>query len=79
MDWRPHIERNPKVMMGKPVIKGTRITVELIIERLAGGSSEEDLRASYPHLKSEQIRAALAYAADSLKTDELLFHDGHAA
>lgn len=62
MQWRNQIERNPRVMCGKPVIKGTRITVELIVEMLGAGSTEQDILASYPHLKPEHIRAALALA-----------------
>lgn len=73
MNWQEYIERNPKVMVGKPVIKGTRITVELILEMLSQGCSEEDVLTSYPHLKREHIRAALAYAAASLATDEVVF------
>jgi len=73
MRWQDYIERNPKVMLGKPVIKGTRITVELILERLGDGWTEEQLLASYPHLKAEHIRAAQAYAAAALSTDEVIF------
>jgi uncharacterized protein (DUF433 family) len=76
MDWREHIERNPDVMLGKPVIKGTRITVELILERLGDGWSEEDLVRAYPHLEPEHIRAAQAFAAASLRVDEVAFLDG---
>jgi len=60
------IEINPAVMLGKPVIKGTRITVELILTELSDGATEEDLLEAYPHLTRLDIRAALAYAASSL-------------
>lgn len=60
MNWQNHIERNPRIMLGKPVIKSTRITVELILEMMAGGSTVEDILVSYPHLNAEQIHAALA-------------------
>jgi uncharacterized protein (DUF433 family) len=60
------IEQNPGVMLGKPVIKGTRITVENILERLGAGESMEDVLQSYPHLSREAISAALAYAAEVL-------------
>jgi uncharacterized protein (DUF433 family) len=53
---------NPKVMIGKPVVKGTRITVELILERLALGQSINDLSVTYPCLTEERIQAALRYA-----------------
>jgi uncharacterized protein (DUF433 family) len=57
------IEINPAIMMGKPVIRGTRITVELILRKLADGASESELREDYPHLTIEDIRAALDYSA----------------
>jgi len=60
------IEVNPEVMLGKPVIRGTRIPVELIIRKLSEGATEADLLDAYPRLKPDDIRAALAYAADSL-------------
>lgn len=56
------ITRNPGVMMGKPVIAGTRITVELIITRLAEGFSIADIVREYPHLSVEQVAAAIEYA-----------------
>ena len=57
----PRIKRDPKVMMGKPVIAGTRITVEHILEELAAGTTIEDLLAAHPRLTIEGIQAALAY------------------
>jgi uncharacterized protein (DUF433 family) len=63
------IESNPKIMFGKPVIKGTRITVELILEKLAAGETVEGILASYPRLTREQISAALNFAAQTLKAD----------
>ncbi|MHA1679431.1 MAG: DUF433 domain-containing protein [Promethearchaeota archaeon] len=63
------IEANPSIMMGKPVIKGTRITVELIIEKLAAGESEDDILSAHPHLTREMIKAALSFAAKALKAD----------
>ena len=59
------IEVNPNVMMGKPVIRGTRIPVELILRKLGEGATEADLLDGYPRLTAEDIRAALAYAADT--------------
>lgn len=64
-----HIVADPNVMMGKPVIRGTRITVEHVLEELAAGRAVEDLVASHPRLTSEGIRAALAYAAGVLRSD----------
>lgn len=66
------IETNPKVMQGKPVIRGTRIPVELILRKLSEGASEEDLLDAYPRLTSEDIRAAIGYAADSVAHEETL-------
>ncbi|MEW6742697.1 MAG: DUF433 domain-containing protein [Planctomycetota bacterium] len=72
MNWQDHISRDPAIMAGKPVIRGTRITVELILQRLGEGWSEGELLKSYPHLKTEHLRAALAYAAAALADDELI-------
>jgi uncharacterized protein (DUF433 family) len=69
MDLTNHIEVNPKVMMGKPVIKGTRITVEIILEKLSYGMTFSDILQAYPSLTEEKIKAALAFAAESLKGD----------
>ena len=64
------IEINPKVMMGKPVIRGTRITVELILRKLSEGASEADLLDAYPRLAREDIQAAIGYAADTVAHEE---------
>ncbi len=60
------IEVRPDVMLGKPVIRGTRITVELVLRRMSEGATEEDLLQSYPHLTREDVRAAVAFAADEI-------------
>jgi uncharacterized protein (DUF433 family) len=62
MDWQEYIERVPGVMGGKAIFRGTRITVEFVIERLAQGALPEDLVRSHPPLTLDHIRAALAYA-----------------
>lgn len=67
---------DPAVMMGKPVIRGTRITVELILRKLAEGASEAELREDYPHLATEDIRAAVAYAAASVAHEEVVLLSG---
>ena len=67
------IEQRPDVMLGKPVIKGTRITVEHILDRMGDGWTEAQILDSYPHLTIEHIRAALAFAARSLASDETVF------
>ena len=66
------IEINPDVMLGKPVIRGTRIPVELIIRKLSEGATEADLLAAYPRLGREDIRAALAYAADTVAHETIV-------
>jgi len=66
------IEINPKVMMGKPVIRGTRLTVELILRKLSEGAGEEDLIEAYPRLTREDIQAAIRYAADTLAHEETI-------
>jgi uncharacterized protein (DUF433 family) len=60
---------DPKMMMGKPVIAGTRITVELILEKLAAGETTEQILESHPRLTREAIQAALAFAAEALRYD----------
>ncbi len=71
------IEINPQVMMGKPVIRGTRIPVELILRKLAEGETQAELLEDYPHLTPEDIRAAIAYGAASVAHEEVvLLPDG---
>ena len=65
------IEVNPKVMMGKPVIKGTRITVESILEKLSAGQTDHDILVAHPHLQEQDIKAALAFAAESPKGENI--------
>jgi len=67
------IEINPRVMLGKPVIRGTRIPVELILRKLSEGASERDLLDAYPHLTREDIQAAMRYAADTIAHEEVVF------
>lgn len=66
------IEIDPTVMMGKPVIRGTRIPVELIVRKLSEGATEADLLDAYPRLVIEDVRAALAYAADALAHETII-------
>jgi uncharacterized protein (DUF433 family) len=70
------IEINPKVMLGKPVIRGTRITVELVLRKLAEGATDNDLLDAYPHLKKQDLQAAIAYAADTLAHEETVLLKG---
>ena len=66
------ISIDPAVMMGKPCIKGTRITVELILRKLGAGRSFADLREAYPQLTDDDVRAALAFAADYMQHETVL-------
>lgn len=65
------IESNPKMMFGKPVIKGTRITVELILGKIANGESVDAILSSYPHLTREQILACVDFARKSLSFETI--------
>lgn len=69
---KEYIEINPKVMLGKPVIKGTRITVELILEKLSIGETFEDILAEHPRLQREHIFAALSFATAILKNEVVI-------
>ncbi len=69
---RERIEINPAVMLGKPVIRGTRIPVEIILRKLSEGATEVDLLDAYPRLEPADIKAALAYAADSVAHEIIL-------
>ncbi len=66
------IEINPQVMMGKPVIRGTRVTIELILRKLSEGTTETELLDAYPRLTKEDIRAAFSYAASSLAHEAII-------
>ncbi|MHA1710869.1 MAG: DUF433 domain-containing protein, partial [Candidatus Freyarchaeota archaeon] len=67
MGWRDRITIDPKIVAGKPVIKGTRLTVDFIIDLLAAGWTYEEILENYPQLEREDITAALKYAAETLK------------
>jgi uncharacterized protein (DUF433 family) len=67
MDWAERIVSNPGVLLGKPTIRGTRLSVEFILERLADGWTEQQLLENYPRLTPEDLRAVFAYATESLK------------
>lgn len=78
MDPRPdqdllaRIAINPQVMLGKPVIQGTRITVEILLEKIAAGSSVDEILEDYPQLSREDVLAAVAYARAAISTDEII-------
>jgi uncharacterized protein (DUF433 family) len=75
MTLTDRIEIDREVMLGKAVIRGTRIPVELILRKLSEGASEADLLDAYPRLTREDIHAAMRYAADSLAHEEVVFID----
>jgi len=76
MDQADRIEVNPKVMLGKPIIRGSRITVEMILRKLAEGAQVSEVIEAYPRLTEEDVRAAIRYAADSVAQEETLAADG---
>jgi uncharacterized protein (DUF433 family) len=70
-NWRNKITVNPKILAGKPIIKGTRISVELILDLLANGWTTEQTLENYPQLKREDITAVLKYATEILKEERV--------
>ena len=70
MTVHDRIEINPKIMLGKPVIRGTRLTVEMVVRRIAEGADQQMLLAMYPTLSAEDIRAAVSYAADTVAREK---------
>lgn len=72
MNWRDHIHSDPRILGGKPVVRGTRISVELILEYFADGCSAADVLAAYDHLTADDVRAALAFAHDMIADEKAL-------
>ncbi len=79
MNWHDHIDSDPNVLLGKPRIKGTRISVDLILRITGAGWSREQILESYPHLTDEQVRAVYAYAADVVKDTQTAPEERRAA
>jgi uncharacterized protein (DUF433 family) len=73
MKWRDYIEERQEVMLGKPVFKGTRLTVEHVLRELGSGMTPDELLDNYPRLKPEHVQAALQYAADLVAMDQVIF------
>jgi uncharacterized protein (DUF433 family) len=71
MTWQERISIDPKVLVGKPVVKGTRLAVELVIDLLSKGWAQEQILDSYPNLTLEDIRACLAYASEVLHAERV--------
>lgn len=72
MNYKSRITSNPEILGGKPIIKGTRISVEFILELYASGASKDDILRSYPHLTEDDIQAAILYASSFLKNEILV-------
>jgi uncharacterized protein (DUF433 family) len=71
MDWRDRITVDPRILAGKPIVKGTRISVELVIDLLAAGWTSQQLLDSYPTLQADDVRACLAYASEILHGEKV--------
>jgi len=71
MNWQERITVDPKVLTGKPIIKGTRMAVEFVIDLLARGWSTEQVLQEYDHITADDIRACLAYASEMLRTEKV--------
>jgi uncharacterized protein (DUF433 family) len=71
MDWQNRIVVNPEILVGKPVIKGTRLAVEFIIDLLAQGWTETDILRNYPGVTRQDIQACLAYASTVLRAEKV--------
>ena len=72
VNYNNYLESKADVMLGKPLIKGTRTTVELILKMLSEGAADEDVLAAYPHLQAIHINAVLAYASDVIANETLI-------
>ncbi|AQG81426.1 DUF433 domain-containing protein [Spirosoma montaniterrae] len=75
MNWRNYIHTDPAILAGKPIIKGTRLSVELILERLANGWTEAMLLESYPTLSKEALPAVYAFMLETIRDDVFKIHD----
>lgn len=72
MNYTNRITSNPDIMLGKPIVKGTRISVEFILRKLSEGMTFEQMLSSYEHLKKEDIFAVLTYASDLIANEEVI-------
>ncbi|MGD9854965.1 MAG: DUF433 domain-containing protein [Planctomycetaceae bacterium] len=79
MAWQDRIAIDPQVLTGKPVIKGTRIAVEFVIDLLGRGWTTEEILGEYDHLSAEDIQACLAYAGEVLKSERVYLLPGRGA
>jgi uncharacterized protein (DUF433 family) len=72
VDWRNYIEQKPDVLGGKPILKGTRIGVDLILEKIGSGETIEELLLAYPHLTKESILGCVSFGASAIRNEILL-------
>lgn len=72
MDWRERIHSNPKILGGKPVVRGTRLSVEFLLDLFADGWTEEMILDNYPRLTKDDLRAVFAFAADSARDQRIV-------
>ena len=72
--WEGRITADPAVLVGKPVIKGTRLSVELMLDQLAGGHSVDEILESWPHITREDVLACVAFARDAVRELRVLDH-----
>ena len=71
MNWQERIIIDPEILVGKPVIKGTRLAVDFVIDLLAEGWSETEILRNYPGITIEDVRACLAYAGETLRSEKV--------
>jgi uncharacterized protein (DUF433 family) len=71
MSWRERIELDPGVLVGKPVVRGTRLAVEFVLEMVASGVPEQEILSNYPRLTHDDILACVAYAAETIKGERV--------
>lgn len=69
VNWKEYIYSDPNILLGKPIIKGSRISVELILELLAEGWTNKMIKESYPHITEDHIKAVFAYTKESIEND----------
>ena len=72
MNYKTRIIADPNIMLGKPIIKGTRITVELLLKKLSEGFTIEDIVSQYPHITKEDVLAAIEYASEVIANEEII-------
>lgn len=72
MDWKHRITVNPDILVGKPIVRGTRISVELLMDRLSDGWSIEQILEAYPHLTREDVLAAIAFVTEVFREEHYI-------